>query len=67
MFIDNLNLFKIGFSWGGYESLIIPINNLRPTKKLSKKDEYWFRIHVGLESSSDLIDDLQEAFRTYEN
>ena len=67
VFIDNLNLFKIGFSWGGYESLIIPINNLRPTKKLSKKDEYWFRIHVGLESSSDLIDDLRDAFRTYEN
>ncbi len=65
-FIDNLNLFKLGFSWGGYESLIIPINNLKPTKKLSKKNEYWFRIHVGLESSSDLINDLEKAFKNYE-
>ncbi len=66
-FIDRLNLFKIGFSWGGYESLIIPINNLKPTKKMSKKNEYWFRIHVGLESSSDLINDLEKAFKNYEN
>ena len=66
-FIDQLNFFKIGFSWGGYESLIIPINNLKPTKKMSKKKEYWFRIHVGLESSSDLINDLEKAFRNYEN
>ncbi len=66
VFIDKLNLFKIGFSWGGYESLIIPINNLKPTKKLSKKKVYWFRIHVGLESSSDLINDLEKAFKNYE-
>ncbi len=66
-FIDKLKLFKIGFSWGGYESLIIPINNLKPTKKLSKKTEYWFRIHVGLESSTDLINDLDRALKNYEN
>ena len=67
LFIDKLNLFKIGFSWGGFESLIIPINNIKPTKKMSKKNEYWFRIHVGLESYSDLINDLEKAFRSYEN
>ena len=67
LFIDKLTFFKIGFSWGGYESLIIPINNLKPTKKMSKKNEYWFRIHVGLESSIDLINDLEKAFRNYEN
>ena len=66
-FIDKLNIFKIGFSWGGYESLIIPINNLKPTKKFSKNTEYWFRIHVGLESSTDLINDLERALRNYEN
>ena len=66
LFIDKLKLFKIGFSWGGYESLIIPISNLKPTKKLSKKKEYWFRIHVGLESCSDLINDLEKAFKNYE-
>ena len=46
-FIDKLNLFKIGFSWGGYESLIIPISNLKPTKKLSKKK------NIGLEFTLD--------------
>ncbi len=66
LFIDQLELFKIGFSWGGYESLIIPLSNLKPTKKLSKKREYWFRIHVGLESCSDLINDLEKAFNNYE-
>ena len=66
LFIDKLKIFKIGFSWGGYESLIIPISNLKPTKKLSKKSEYWFRIHVGLESCSDLINDLEKAFKNYE-
>ena len=35
LFIDKLNLFKIGFSWGGYESLIIPLNNIKPSKKMS--------------------------------
>ena len=65
-FIDKLNLFKIGFSWGGYESLILPIENLKPSKKMSKNNEYWFRIHVGLESLSDLINDLERAFKNYE-
>ncbi len=67
LFIDKLNLFKIGFSWGGYESLILPIEKLKPAKKMSKKNEYWFRIHVGLESYSDLINDLEKAFRNYED
>ena len=34
---------------------------------MSKNNEYWFRIHVGLESYSDLINDLEKAFRNYEN
>ena len=41
-FIDNLKIFKIGFSWGGYESLILPLNNLKPTKKLRTNNKYWF-------------------------
>ncbi len=65
-FINKLNLFKIGFSWGGYESLIIPLQNLSPLKKLSIKSHYWFRIHVGLESADDLINDLNSALDYYE-
>ena len=65
-FLDNLKLFKIGFSWGGFESLIIPVNNLNPVVKSYKSSVFWFRIHVGLESSTDLIDDLKKGFLEYE-
>ena len=65
-FIDNLKIFKIGFSWGGYESLILPLNNLKPTKKLTTNNKYWFRIHVGLEDVSKLKKDLEKAMDIYE-
>ena len=65
-FLDNLKLFKIGFSWGGFESLIIPVNNLNPVVKSNKNSVFWFRIHVGLESSTDLIDNLKKGFLEYE-
>ena len=65
VFIDSLKLFKIGFSWGGYESLILPINQIKPTmKKLD--DRFWFRIHIGLESYLDMIEDLENGFKNYE-
>lgn len=65
-FVDSLELLKIGFSWGGYESLILPINKIKPTIKNYKNELYWFRIHVGLESSFDIIKDLEKGFRSYE-
>ena len=65
-FIDNLKIFKIGFSWGGYESLILPLNYLKPTKKLTTNNKYWFRIHVGLEDIDDLKKDLEKAMDIYE-
>ena len=66
LFLDNLKLFKIGFSWGGFESLILPINKFNPLTKNSKKSLYSFRIHAGLESSNDLINDLKQGFLKYE-
>ncbi len=65
-FVDSLNFFKIGFSWGGYESLILPLNQLKPLTKDYKNSFYWFRIHIGLESTDDLIKDLQKGFKNYE-
>ena len=65
-FVNNLKFFKLGFSWGGYESLIIPLNSLKPAIKNSKIDNYWFRIHVGLEAKEDLINDLKFAIEKYE-
>ena len=65
-FIDNLKLFKIGFSWGGYESLILPINQIKPTMKKLDDQFFWFRIHIGLESYLDMINDLENGFKNYE-
>lgn len=65
-FIDKLDLFKIGFSWGGYESLILPLNQIKPKTKNYEKSYYWFRLHIGLESVKDMIKDLDRGFKSYE-
>ncbi len=65
-FLDSLDFFKIGFSWGGYESLILPLNQLKPSINYYKNSFYWFRIHIGLESTEDLIMDLEKGFKKYE-
>jgi cystathionine beta-lyase len=62
--IDASRLFGIGYSWGGYESLIIPVS---PSKLRSVTADRWqgkvmARVHVGLEDSADLLADLQQAF-----
>ena len=62
VFIDALRFFKLGFSWGGFESLILPISNQNVNED---KNSFWFRIHVGLEDHSDLIDDLDQALKKY--
>lgn len=63
-FVDALELFDIGASWGGYESLalIAPRHRLR-LQGYWRGNEPVIRLHVGLEASSDLIEDLQQAFR----
>ena len=62
--IDNLKLFKLGFSWGGYESLILPVfpKNERKIARWNEKG-ILLRIHVGLEDIDDLIEDLFTAFK----
>ena len=59
--LNNLKLFNMGYSWGGYESLILPIKpeKLRDTYKW-KNDCGTLRIHVGLEDPDDLINDLKD-------
>ena len=65
-FVDNLKFFKIGFSWGGFESLILPLETIHPEYKINNNDGYWFRIHVGLENVDDLKSDLENAIGIYE-
>ena len=60
-FIDGLELFGRGYSWGGYESLLIPSFPERKTAPLPIKGPL-FRISAGLEDADDLIDDLAEGF-----
>jgi cystathionine beta-lyase len=61
--IDGLHHFGIGFSWGGYESLIIAY---KPASMRSQttwdKDSVVLRLHIGLEAPSDIIADLDAGF-----
>jgi cystathionine beta-lyase len=61
--LDGLQLFKMGWSWGGFESLIIPANVER-AKRTIRWDAAgpYLRLHVGLESVDDLIADLEDGF-----
>ncbi len=58
--MDALQLFKIGFSWGGVTSLIMRYERI--PRKLPVPAERIVRFNVGLEVVPDLIDDLQNAF-----
>lgn len=61
--VDRLELFGIGYSWGGYESLIVParIGQLRSVRRWTGGP--LLRLHVGLEAVEDLIVDLEAGFR----
>jgi cystathionine beta-lyase len=62
-FVDALQHFSIGASWGGYESLV----QIMEPARLAEQS-YWtgsnpaVRLHIGLESAQDLIVDLRQAF-----
>lgn len=64
--LDHMSLFSMGFSWGGFESLLIPI----APKKIRRfwprpnipTDGQFMRIHIGLENVDDLIGDLEQGF-----
>jgi cystathionine beta-lyase len=57
--VDRLELFGIGFSWGGYESLALPVDPIRTVSKPPAAN--LVRLHVGLEDPDDLIADLSQA------
>jgi cysteine-S-conjugate beta-lyase len=64
-FIESLELFGIGASWGGYESLVIPFD----CTKIRTATEWnpggpTVRLHIGLEDPDDLIDDLKRGLET---
>jgi cystathionine beta-lyase len=59
-FIDSLEHFGIGYSWGGYESLALPVDPQRTVSEPPAAN--LVRLHIGLEDPGDLIDDLARAF-----
>lgn len=61
-FCDALQLFGIGASWGGYESLVLPAYPPRTASSLPwDAGQKVIRLHVGLEHLDDLLADLQGA------
>ena len=69
-FVNSLELFGIGYSWGGFESLAL-LQELRKSTEYTKgrkyyrfnKDEYIVRLHIGLEDPNDLIADLKNSLK----
>jgi len=65
-FVNTLDLFGIGYSWGGFESLAVytdPVElGIRRYFKL-EKDEHLVRLHIGLEDPKDLINDLKSSLK----
>ena len=61
-FLNALTLFGLGYSWGGFESLAIPVNlkGIR-TATHPAPDIKSVRLHIGLEDPEDLIKDLSQA------
>jgi cystathionine beta-lyase len=62
-FINTLELFGIGSSWGGYESLAVVAHadRYRSATKWNPGGET-IRLHIGLEDPDDLIADLERGF-----
>ena len=58
-FIDSLQLFKLGYSWGGANSLVMCYSDLR--RPTPESGPLLVRLNVGLEDPLDLIDDLEQA------
>ena len=60
--VDALELFPIGWSWGGVTSLAVVVNPVRSAAP--KRAGTLIRFNIGLEDTGDLIGDLERAFST---
>jgi len=65
-FVNSLKLFGYGYSWGGFESLVLH-QEFRETGNRKymnlTKDEHLVRFHIGLEDPNDLIADIKQALK----
>ena len=63
-FINSLELFGIGYSWGGYSSLAVYNESVEMGNRLFfklEKNHHLIRMHIGLEDPNDLIKDLKKS------
>ena len=67
--INNMALFKMGYSWGGFESLILATTNFADirTATVWQASGPLVRLSIGLEDVQDLIDDLATGLQRYED
>ncbi len=64
--LDGFRYFKMGFSWGGFESLALPVDSSVSRRTIRPWDNSkMLRLHIGLENPDDLIDDLRLGFERY--
>ncbi len=71
-FIDALEMFGIGYSWGGFESLAIPVFPEKhrsacawPPADYAHGDRLLVRLQIGLEDADDLIADLAQGLKAF--
>lgn len=71
-FVDALRLFGIGYSWGGFESLALPIEPARHRSRMAwppapgdPADRHAVRLSIGLEDAGDLIADIEQALAAW--
>lgn len=63
-FVNALDLFGIGYSWGGFESLALPVHPETCRSEVQwDKERAIIRLQIGLEDVDDLIADIEQAFR----
>ena len=60
--LDDLELFSMGYSWGGFESLVVPFKPHRTATTWTPKGPC-LRLHIGLEHPDDLVRDLEAGFK----
>jgi cystathionine beta-lyase len=66
--LDNMDLFGMGYSYGGYESLLTPCRLQK--QRISNTDDFdqtMLRMYIGLEDINDLIADLDSGFKRLVN
>jgi cystathionine beta-lyase len=61
LFVNNLSKFGIGYSWGGFKSLIT-VGKYKREGKIKYDGRHLVRLNVGLEGVQDLIEDLKSGF-----